>query len=242
MENEIVKLPKMEELIKLSVDMVEQNKLNVLLNQKPPEEWLKTHPIIKREVLNDQGQKVKVPYVYLPIERQEWLMTRIFIQWRVEVKEYSLIGNSVCCSIRLHYHNPITGTWEWQDGVGAQPLQTEYKAGAIEFDKLKTAAVQMALPAAKTFAKKDAMDELGRLFGKDLNRSEDIGYNSMNEDKFEAAERIAAKRKLSNAIAECKDKELGAEVLDALLDAEAAGTDNISFLNEQLNKLQNGTK
>ena len=85
-----------------------RNQLNVLMNQPPNPIWIKTHPSIPN-------------YRYLPIERIEYLLTRIFVKWRVEVKNVSLIANSVCVSIRLHYLDPITGEWDWQDGVGASP-------------------------------------------------------------------------------------------------------------------------
>ena len=240
MTTENKNLPILADLIKDDISIVKQNQLNILLNQKPPSEWLREHPFVKVETLDKEGRKIKIPYVYIPIERMEWLMTRIFIQWRVEVKEYSLIGNYICCSIRLHYLNPITGVWEWQDGVGAQPLQTEKNAGAIEFDKLRSAAVQMALPAAKTYAKKDAMDELGCLFGKDLNRNEAMNYYNMNADKFTDVERVSIKRKISDLLAKCEKKELRDQVMSDIFDAENDGKDDISFLNEQLNKLQDG--
>jgi hypothetical protein len=73
-----------------------RNQLNVLMNQAPNPAWVKVHPMISG-------------YKYVPIERIEYLLTRIFIKWRVEVKTVQLIGNSVTVSVRLHYIDPVDG-------------------------------------------------------------------------------------------------------------------------------------
>ncbi len=150
----------------------------VLVNQIPKKEWVKQHPIIKKKV-NGENK----PWEYIPIERVEWLLTNIFVKTRVEIKTVSLIGNSVVVTVRLFYFNQIDKEWDWQDGVGAQPLQTDSGAGAIEFDKLKSGAVQMAAPAAESYAVRDAAEKIGKLFGKDLNRDDQTVYDNM-ADKF----------------------------------------------------------
>jgi hypothetical protein len=142
----------------------------VLVNQPPKPEWIKQHPMTKDP--------------YIPIERIEWLLTNIFLNWRVEVKTVQLIGNSVCVTVRLHYYNHTNQEWLWQDGVGAQPLQTAQGAGAIEFDKLKSNAVQIGAPSAESYAVKDAAEKIGKLFGKDLNRKELISYDTL-ADRYE---------------------------------------------------------
>jgi hypothetical protein len=170
MENER-KLPAINDLINSDlIALDEVNQLNILLNQQPPAKWLKQHPFVK---------SVK----YLPIERIEYLLTKLFFRWKVEVKTTQLIGNSVCITVRLHYFNPITNEWEWQDGVGAAPLQTDKDAGAIEFNKLKSAAVMMAAPAAKSYAVKDAAEQIGAIFGKNLNRADKANYDNLADSE-----------------------------------------------------------
>ncbi len=159
------KLPTMDEL-RAEIDLQllsKQNDLNVLLNTLPEPHWLKEHPFIKG-------------YQYLPIERIEWLLTRIFVDWHTEVLSYTLIANSVACHVRLHYMNPITGEWKWKDGVGASALQTDKGAKPTDLNALKSSAVEMSLPKAKTEAIKDAAGDLGRLFGRDLNRKDAPDY------------------------------------------------------------------
>lgn len=170
MENK-TQLPALKDLINSDLMLLDEvNDLNILLNQQPPEKWLKIHPFVKN-------------LKYLPIERVEYLLTKIFFRWKVEIKTTQLIGNSVVIAIRLHYFNPITNEWEWQDGVGASPLQTDKDSGAIEFNKLKSGAVMMAAPAAKSYAVKDAAEQIGAIFGKNLNRADKANYDNLADSE-----------------------------------------------------------
>lgn len=156
----------------------------VLVNQPPKKEWCKAHPFIK-----DKVDGKEVPYLYIPIERIEWLLANVVVQYRVEVKTIQQIANSVCVSVRLHYFNPVSNEWTYHDGIGAAPLQTDKDAGAVNWDRIKSNAVQIGAPAAKTYAVKDAAEQIGKLFGKDLNRREVIAYDyqKMVVDKYEKA-------------------------------------------------------
>lgn len=161
------KLPAIQELYSGDVDLKRDiNDLNILLNHPPKEDWLKAHPMNK---------KVR----YLPIERVEWLLTKIFIEWKVEIRQTQVIANSVCVTVRLHYRDVVTNEMLWQDGIGASPIQTDAGAGATDFSKVKANAVQMAAPAAESYAVKDAAEKIGRLFGKDLNRADQIAYDNL---------------------------------------------------------------
>ena len=159
-------LPTLQDLrsdIELKAD---QNALNVLLNAEPPKDWVKEHPMFK---------KVR----YLPIERVEYLLTRIFLKWNVEIKSVQVIANSVVTTIRLYYQDPMSDQMLWQDGIGAAPLQTDKGAGAVDFNAIKSDAVMKAAPAAESYAIKDAAEKIGKLFGKDLNRADKIMYDSL---------------------------------------------------------------
>lgn len=176
-------LPTISELYNSENQMVlsKQNDLNILLNQEPKSTWVKPHPIAKKKVDGKQ-----VPVEYLPIGRVEWLLTNLFVKWRVELIREGLIANSAYCTIRLHYLDPVTNEWDYQDGIGACPLQTDADASATDWTRIKTDAVMKALPAAKSYAIKDAAEHLGKLFGKDLNRADEIGYDTL-QGKFNDA-------------------------------------------------------
>lgn len=166
------KLPTLAELIGENELRKTDNDFMVLMNQEPPKAWIKQHPLTKG--------------AYLPIERVEYLLSRIFVKWWVEVKQVQCLANSVVCTVRLYVINPFTQSEEWQDGVGASPIQTDKEAGAMDFNRVKSAAVMMAAPAAETYAIKDAAEKFGKLFGKDLNRAENINYNDLITKRWTA--------------------------------------------------------
>lgn len=144
----------------------DQNKLNILLNQPPKASWIKDHPFAR-------GVK------YIPIGRIEYLLTRLFIKWWVEIKSIQTIANSCTVIVRLHYQNVENNEWSCQDGIGAAPIQTEKDSGAMDWNKVRTDSVMKAAPAAESYAIKDAAEKIGKIFGKDLNRKDEIIYDTL---------------------------------------------------------------
>lgn len=164
--SQLTKLPTFNELITETEQSLKENALMVLLNQEPPKSWLISHPMIKG-------------YNYLPIEKVEYLLTRIYTKWSVEVKSVQIIANSVCVTIRLYVTNPLTGEIEWQDGIGAAPVQTDKGSGATDWNSVKTDGVQKAAPAAESYAIKDAAEKFGKIFGRDVSRKTTMDYTSL---------------------------------------------------------------
>ena len=176
-------LPKLEDLYG-DVELASKfNDLNKLLNARPKKEWIRQHPLAKKEVIID-GVKQKITVDYLPVERVEYLLTSIYTKWRKEIKSVQLIANSIVITVRLWVIDPVTGEWDWQEGVGAAPIRTEKGAAATDFSKVQDSAVQTGAPAAESYALKDAAEGFGKIFGKDLNRKDEINYQDMQESKF----------------------------------------------------------
>lgn len=157
-------LPTLADLNKDIQAAFKHDQLNTLLNQQPPQTWIKQNKFANNSL-------------YLPIDKVEFLLTRIFQQWRCEVIEYKQLFNSVSCHIRLHYLNPITGEWSFHDGVGAADIQVKAGSSASELQNINRNATGMALPIAKSYALKDAAHHLGKLFGKDLNRADAVEFS-----------------------------------------------------------------
>lgn len=173
-------IPKYDELVSMDESKSKQNDFQVLLNREPPAKWIKTNDLAN-------GSR------YLPIDKVEYLLTSLFIKWWVQVMDFKVIANSAAVHIRLFYIDPMTGETLFQDGVGAAPMQTNKGAGATDFNEIKNAAVQMALPAAETYAIKDAAEKIGRIFGKDLNRKDLIAYENL-AGRFEQKNEAEIKR------------------------------------------------
>jgi len=160
-------LPTYDELVSGDLDLKnQQNDVNILLNNEPPKTWTKDHPMAK-------GVR------YLPIERIEYMLTRIFKKWNVEIRQVQVIANSVVVTVRLYYQDVLSNEMLWQDGIGASPIQTDKGAGAMDWNKTKNDAVMKAAPAAESYAVKDAAEKIGKLFGKDMNRADKIMYDTL---------------------------------------------------------------
>lgn len=182
------KLPSLSEVYN-DTDMTllqKDSAIQVLLNQPPNPQWIKEHPMVTIKTKDERGQDKYIPLKYLPIERVEWLLTVIYLKWRVEIKTQQVMANSIVVSVRVHYFDHGSNEWSWTDGIGAQPLQVDKGSGAIDFNNMKSNAVQIAAPAAESYAVKDACEKLGRIFGKDLNRQTAIDYEPLR-DRYKKA-------------------------------------------------------
>ena len=141
------------------------DQLKTLLNQPPPKAWVK-----KNKYANNSE--------YLPIGKVEYLLDKIFQQWKVEILDYKPLFNSISATVRVHYVDPITGEWMYHDGGGVKELQTQAGTGPLkqDFSNINKGAVEMALPIAISTAVKNAARHLGQLFGRELNREDTVEY------------------------------------------------------------------
>jgi hypothetical protein len=180
----------MGKLAEVSRDAVLQAKIDQYLsvvNVEPPKAILKDHPMAR-------GVK------YIAIADIENLLTKIFQQWRVEILNSGQLLNSLQVTVRLHYLDLVTGQWTFQDGIGAVAIQVDKGENASNLAAIKSNAIMLGLPAAKSFAIKDAAEHIGKLFGRDMNRKETPAFDGaygITDDK-QAAIIKAAKAKSGN--------------------------------------------
>lgn len=151
------------ELVKTDsvIQLANIDEFNVLINQNPPAKWIKTNPYANNAK-------------YLPIDKVEFLLRKIFKDVDIEVLREGVMFNAVTVTVRIHYTHPVTGIKGFKDGVGASQIQTKKGASPADMANINNGAVEIALPKAKTAAIKDACDNLGRIFGADLNRKDII--------------------------------------------------------------------
>lgn len=145
-----------ELLRKIKEGVADGDTYRQLLDKEPPGSWVKTHPMVRN-------------LQYLPIDKVEMLLDRLFKNWSVEVIDYRVIANSICVHLRLRVVD-YEGSERVFDGFGAAPIQTKSGASPIDHSAILTDAVMKALPAAKSFALKDAAEHLGNIFGRNLGR------------------------------------------------------------------------
>lgn len=166
MSLETQKLPTLQELFSDVETTKKVDALQTILNAQPPATWIKKHPFIQN-------------YLYLPIDKIEYLLQKIFKTFKIEVIKTGMLLNAIEVTVRVHYKHPVTGEMLFHDGVGAQELQTKKDTGNLSLDmsNISKGAIMMALPIAKTVAIKDACDHFGTIFGANLNRKDSINYS-----------------------------------------------------------------
>lgn len=145
------------------------NELKKILQSTPRMEWTAKHPTGHR---------------YVPIDKVEDILDKIFDIWRVEILEYRVIANSICVTVRLHC-TTHDGKILMADGLGAAPIITKSGASPVDQSAILTDSVQKSLPAAKSFAIKDAAENLGRIFGRSVSRkitSKNLDTTANSED------------------------------------------------------------
>lgn len=143
------------------IEIKKQEDLNIYLDTDVPAQWVKTNKFANNSK-------------YIPIDKVEWLLRKIFKQFRIEVKDQGVAFNGVWVSVRLHYMHPVTRQWEFHDGIGASELQTKQGSSPADLANINKNALSMAFPVAKSYAIKDASHHFGNCFGANLNRSDII--------------------------------------------------------------------
>ena len=171
------KLPVLKDLVSDVAIYEKTDELNFLLNQEPPAKWVKEHPFVR-------GHK------YIPIDKVEFLLRKIFKKYRIEILREGTSFNGVYVCVRVHYLNPVSGEWDFHDGIGAIHLQVKKGSSPSDLANINNGALSMAYPLAKTLAIKDACDMFGKLFGSDLNRRDSLPASmdvkkKTNEEKEE---------------------------------------------------------
>lgn len=200
------KMPTIQELYENTDLAIKHDDFNVLMNQEPPASWVK----VNKYAGNSH---------YLPVEKVEWLLRRIFKQFRVEITGQGVAFNGVWVTVRVHYVHPVTEKWEYHDGIGAEALQVKSGSSPADLANLNKGALAMAFPLAKSQAVKDACHHFGKAFGADLNRKDVIPYNP--DEKLHNVKRekeIDRLRKLIAAATELDGLESLREHVDAMED------------------------
>jgi hypothetical protein len=123
----------------------------LILNQEPKQEWVVAH-------------KNAQDFRYLPIDKVEFLLDRLFGEYKIEILKAEETKSASLVVVRVHYLMRPKGKtkrrqWTFHDGVGSCLITT----GTNEM---------AAFPMAKSLAVKDACDHIGNIFGRNLNRKE----------------------------------------------------------------------
>lgn len=191
------KLPTIQDLYDNPGAMLKREQVEMILNQQPPDKWVKMHPFIK--------DKDGSPYKYLPIDKVEFLLRKLFKKNKIEILREGTAFNGVFVTVRVWYKDIVTGDMDFHDGIGAIQLQVKSGSSPADLANINNGALSMAFGTAKTIAVKDACDHLGIIFGANLNRKDTIGFTF--DTKLEEVVRTKEEERLAKLIEKAKDRE-----------------------------------
>lgn len=157
------KAPIIQDLYDNTEMAVKQDQINVILNQPPPQKWIKEHPYVRG-------------HMYLPIDKVEFMLKRLFKKTRIEILREGVSFNGVYVVVRVWYQDILTGEMDFHDGIGAIQMQTAKGTSPADLGNINNGAISMAYPIAKTLALKDACDHFGSVFGANLNRKDYLPF------------------------------------------------------------------
>src|SRR5690606_25438602 len=151
------KLPTIQELYENTDLAIKQDAFMVFLNQDPPQSWVKKNPYAGYSL-------------YIPVEKVEWMLRRLFKNPRFEIRQQGVMFNSCYTTVRIHYFDPVLNDWTFQDGTGASQIQTTKGSRTAQMENRGEAAAASAWPDRYSQASNNAANKIGRIFGADLNR------------------------------------------------------------------------
>jgi hypothetical protein len=169
MSNQLIKKPNLIDIYQSDalVEIKRQEDLNIYLDTDVPQAWVKVNKFANNSK-------------YLPIDKVEWLLRKIFKAFRIEITGQGVAFNGVWVSVRLHYLHPVTNKWEFHDGIGASEMQTAKGTSPADLVNINKNALSMAFPVAKSYAIKDASHHFGNVFGANLNRMDIVKLTTDN--------------------------------------------------------------
>lgn len=129
-------------------------------------------------VLRSKGQNTSksTDYDYIPIEIIEEALRQVFFrQVDITIRQSYRDLNSFIVVCRIAYKDPVTHEKRKLDGIGAKQLQQDAKSLLSDFNStMKRNALELGVGIAYSRAVKNAAKKLGKLFGADLNRDEEL--------------------------------------------------------------------
>lgn len=111
---------------------------------------------------------------YLPITYLEELMDDIFNGlWSTSSFEYRPLGAELSGSILVKYYHPVFKVWITRSGAASVVIRTRQREDGLAptiDDKIRN-ALTLDVPHLKAQCVRNGIQSIGRVFGRDLNRS-----------------------------------------------------------------------
>lgn len=140
---------------------------------------------------------------YLPISHIEMQLDELFQGlWQMRSFTYSVVANEIVGSLELGVFHPVLQDWIWRTGAAAVMIQQRKGSEITDISAKHKNTLVKDFPHLKAECMKNAARSLGRIFGRDLNRSEIDQYMPGSTQEMIAD---AQEQKAFGDIAKCDD-------------------------------------
>lgn len=136
-------MTEIEKTLYESQEKLSESQIRRILVLPPRKEW-----VDKIEELNG--------YRYLPIDKVEWLLFRLFENWNLDITH--IISSDKKCIVGVSISYKVGRSAYKKAGVGSCDIGSQFTSASTAF------------PAAKSIAIRDAAEMIGNVFGANLNR------------------------------------------------------------------------
>lgn len=152
--NEIIESPSVQ-ILQGEISPELQNFLTIL-SQNPDQRHVKTNQYAQNSL-------------YLPVQYLESMLDAIFNgKWNLRHKGTAFVGNAITCDVELEVFYP-DGTQIVRAGSGSSIVQVDAQTG-----EFKPKSVEKAYGSALSMAFKNSAKRLGNVFGRMLNREDEV--------------------------------------------------------------------
>jgi hypothetical protein len=108
---------------------------------------------------------------YLPISYLEMQLDEYFFGlWETRDFRFERMGNEIMGSLTLRVFHPVALQWIERQGVAATMIRLKSGSKSYELENKIANALEMDAPHLKADCLRNAVQSLGKLFGRDLNR------------------------------------------------------------------------
>lgn len=170
---EVAKLPKklsIKDVAKtngIDAELLALERFNQRLNTPPPKEE------IKENKFADNAKYLPISFVQMTLDEM------YFGLWETVNFTKQVIVNEIVGSVELRVFHPVIKQWITKTGVAATPIRLVKDSEVTDVSaKIKNALTQDA-PHLLADCIKNAAKQLGKRFGRDLNRKFEDTYNPM---------------------------------------------------------------
>lgn len=123
-------------------------------------------PPDEKEVKQNPSGALYIPISFLQMSLDEYF----FGLWKTENFRWQVMGNEIAGSIDLHVFHPVERVWIVRTGAAATMIRQHKGAAVTDYSAKIHNALEMDVPHLLADCLRNAVQSLGKLFGRDLNR------------------------------------------------------------------------